>query len=133
MKHRPSFVIALAAAVVAIVGSSVRGQSPGPAAGQRWLTAWGTSQQAASAAVLANTTLRLNARVSIGGDAIRLRLDNTYGKSAVKIGRAYVGVRARGAVLVAGSNKPVLFNASESITIPAGGTVRSDPIAMNVL
>jgi lysophospholipase L1-like esterase len=118
-------------ALAAAFGSQVSGLAQTPAA--RWVTAWGTSQQAASNAALTNTTVRLNARVTIGGDAVRIRLDNSYGKSAVKIGRAYVGVRARGAVLAPGSNKPVLFGGSETATIPAGGTVRSDPIAMNVL
>ena len=102
-------------------------------AGPRWVTAWGTSQQGLAAAPLTNTTLRLNARVTIAGDAVRIRLDNSYGKSPVRIGRAYVGVRARGPVLVAGSNKAALFNGSETATIPAGGSVRSDAIAMNVL
>ena len=105
----------------------------GAQAGPRWVTAWGTSQQGLAAAPLTNTTLRLNARVTIAGDAVRIRLDNSYGKSPVRIGRAYVGVRARGPVLVAGSNKAALFNGSETTTIPAGGSVRSDAIAINVL
>ena len=42
-------------------------------------------------------------------------------------------MRARGPVLISGSNKPVLFNGGETATIPAGGTVRSDPIVMHVL
>jgi len=99
----------------------------------RWVTAWGTSQQGLATTALTNTTLRLNARVTIAGDAVRIRLDNAYGKNAVRVGRAYVGVRARGAVLVAGSNKPALFNGSETTTIPPGGSVRSDPVAMDVL
>jgi lysophospholipase L1-like esterase len=84
-------------------------------------------------ATLTNTTLRLNARVTVAGDAVRIRLDNSYGKTPVKVGRAYVGVRARGPIVVAGTNKPALFNGSEITTIPAGGSVRSDAIAMNVL
>lgn len=101
--------------------------------GPRWVTAWGTSQQGLATATLTNTTLRLNARVTIAGDAVRIRLDNSYGKTPVKIGRASIGVRARGPVIVAGSNKPARFNGSETVTIPAGGSVRSDAIAMNVL
>jgi lysophospholipase L1-like esterase len=99
----------------------------------RWVTAWGTSQQGLAAAAVTNTTLRLNARVTIAGDAVRIRLDNSYGKTPVRIGRAYVGVRARGAVLVAGSNQAALFTGSQTTTIPPGGSVKSDPIAMNVL
>jgi lysophospholipase L1-like esterase len=117
-------------ALAAASGSRVAGQSAAPT---RWVTAWGTSQQTAAATTLTNATLRLNARPTIGGDAVRLRLDNSYGKAAIRIGRVYVGVRARGSALVAGSNKPALFSGSESTTIPAGGSVTSDPVAMNVL
>ena len=132
MMRRAGFVAILCATLIATAVSGARGRAQ-TAASARWFTAWATSQQAAATAALTNTTVRLSARVTIGGDAVRLRLDNTYGQSPVKIGRAYVGVRARGPVLVPGSNKPALFNGSESTTIPAGGTVRSDPIAMRVL
>ena len=130
---RGLFVVILASTLVAIVVSGARGASQTSGAAARWFTAWGTSQQTVSTAAVSNTTLRLIARVTIGGDAVRLRLDNFHGKSAVKIGRAFVGVRARGPLVVSGSNKAVLFNGSEAATIPAGGSVRSDPIVMNVL
>ncbi len=123
--------VVAAAALFAIVGSVARGESQ-TSAQARWVTAWGTSQQTAGPS-LTNTTVRLNARVTIGGDAVRLRFDNTYGKSAIKIGRAYVGLRARGALVVPGSNKPVLFAGSETATIPGGGSVLSDPVGLSVL
>jgi lysophospholipase L1-like esterase len=119
--------LALAAFISRVPGHA---QSPPTT---RWITAWGTSQQAVATVALTNTTVRLNARVTIGGDAVRIRLDNSYGKGAVTIGRAFVGVRARGPVLVQGSSKPALFNGSETATIPAGGSIRSDPVVMNVL
>jgi lysophospholipase L1-like esterase len=121
-----------AAALVAIVGPDVRGDSQ-TSARARWVTAWGTSQQTTGSVPLTNTTVRLNARVTIGGDALRLRFDNTYGKTTVSIGRAYVGLRARGPVVVPGSNRPVSFAGRETTSIPAGGSIRSDPIVMDVL
>ena len=132
MMRRAGVAAVLGLTVLAAVVSTPRGRAQGTPA-VRWVTAWGTSQQGVATAALTNTTLRLNARVTIGGDAVRIRLDNAYGKAAVRIGRAYVGVRARGAVLVAGSNKPALFSGSATTTIPAGGSVRSDPIAIDVL
>ena len=102
-------------------------------ANARWRTAWATSQQALGTTAISNTTVRLIARVTIGGEAVRIRLDNTFGTSPLKIGKAYVGLRARGAALVAGSNRPVLFGGIESVTVPPGGSVRSDPIALRVL
>jgi lysophospholipase L1-like esterase len=80
-----------------------------------------------------NTTVRLIARTSIGGDAVRIRIDNTYGKSPLRIGAAHIGVRARGAALATGSNRPILFAGASGVTIPPGGTVRSDPVQFRVM
>jgi lysophospholipase L1-like esterase len=127
---RLTYVVVVMLIAGVVLTLRVRAQTT---AGARWITAWGTSQQGLAAAPTTNTTLRLNARLTIAGDAVRIRLDNSYGKSPVRIGRASVGVRARGPVLIAGTNKPALFNGSETITIPPGGSVRSDAVAMNVL
>src|SRR5687767_2603664 len=82
---------------------------PAPVASQaqtagQWRTAWATSQQAVGSGLVSNTTLRLIARVTIGGDAVRIRLDNTYGKAPLQVAKASVALRARGAALVAGSS-----------------------------
>jgi lysophospholipase L1-like esterase len=110
---------------------------PAPVASQaqtagQWRTAWATSQQAVGSGLVSNTTLRLIARVTIGGDAVRIRLDNTYGKAPLQVAKASVALRARGAALVAGSSRPALFSGHESVTIPPGGTMRSDPISLSV-
>jgi lysophospholipase L1-like esterase len=109
-------------------------QRPGSAT---WITAWGTSQAglAPEAVKITNATVRMMARVTIPGDSVRVRLDNTFGTSPLVIGKASVGHRMRsaGAQLVAGSNKPVLFKGSATVTIPAGGSVVSDTVALKVL
>jgi lysophospholipase L1-like esterase len=116
-------------ALVAVVTRSVATQTP---PGGQWRTAWATSQQGVGTGLVSNTTLRLIARVTIGGDAIRIRLDNSYGKTPLQVAKASVALRARGAALVAGSSRPALFSGRESVTIPAGGTMRSDPISLSV-
>jgi lysophospholipase L1-like esterase len=80
-----------------------------------------------------NATVRMIARVTIGGDAVRIRLDNTYGTGPLTIGSAYVGLRVQGAALAAGSNRQVRFDKNRAVTIPAGGSVQSDPVAIKVL
>jgi hypothetical protein len=45
--------------------------------GPGWTTSWGTSQQVLGQTRVSNATLRLIARVTVPGDAIRLRFDNT--------------------------------------------------------
>jgi hypothetical protein len=56
--------------------------------GPGWITAWGTSQQVLGQTRVSNATLRLIARVTAPGDAIRLRFDNTFGTAPVRQGTA---------------------------------------------
>ncbi len=104
-----------------------------PAGAVRWRTAWATSQQNAGANGMTNTTLRLIARVTVTGDAVRVRLDNAYGTRPLRIGRASVGLRTRGASVAAGSSRPLLFNGAAGATIQPGGSLRSDPVPIKVL
>lgn len=111
-----------------------------PAAGGRsaprsgnWVIAWGTSQQALGTTAVTNATVRLIARVTIPGDAVRIRLDNTFGTEPVTIGRASVGYRVQGAAVAAGSSRPMTFNGAPTVTIPAQGSVSSDPVLLKVL
>src|SRR5262245_17564085 len=84
----------------------------------RWITAWGTSQNGLGNTSVSNATVRMLARVTISGDAVRIRLDNTFGKTPLEIGKAYVGQRNQGATLVAGSNKQVFFNKAANVSVP---------------
>lgn len=104
-----------------------------PPASARWVTAWSTSQQGLGANAVTNTTVRLIARVTVSGEAVRIRIDNTFGTAALAIGRAYVGQRIQGAALAADSNRPISFNKSASVSIPGGGSVVSDPVQLKVL
>ena len=99
----------------------------------RWITAWATSQQGLGQEAVTDATVRLIARVTAGGESVRVRLDNTYGTDPLQIGSAYVGQRQRGPALLSGSNMQVRFAGSTSVTIAAGGSVTSDPIQMIVL
>jgi lysophospholipase L1-like esterase len=98
----------------------------------RWITAWGVPQYGLGMTPISNATVRMIARVTIPGESIRIRLDNTYGTSPVAIGKAYVGWRMRGGTIFPGSNRPVSFNGSATVTVPAGGSVESDPVQMQV-
>jgi lysophospholipase L1-like esterase len=109
---------------------------PGARAGaqtRKWVTAWGTSQQSLGDARITNATVRMIARVTLPGGAIRIRLDNTFGTNALRIGRASAGVRIQGAAVAGGSTRPIAFAGVPSITIPAGGSVWSDAVALPVL
>ncbi len=123
--------VAFAAVFAVLVESEPAPQ--GPPAAERWVTAWGTSQNGLGAGVVTNTTVRMIARVTISGEAVRIRLDNTFGTSPLVVGRAYVGHRIQGAALATNSNRQVFFNTAARTIVPAGGTVTSDPVRMKVL
>ena len=100
-----------------------------------WITAWGTSQQALGQARVSNATLRLIARVTAPGDAIRLRFDNTFGTAPVTFGKVSAGPRQSAnnpASISPGLLMPVTFAGQSSVTIAAGGSVTSDPIPLRV-
>ena len=125
-------VLSSLALLLLLAGTELPAAQSQPSGG-RWRTAWATSQQGQGTTAFTNTTTRLIARVTIGGEAVRIRLDNTYSTTPLTIGKASVGVRARGAALVSDSNRPLLFGGAGSVTIPPGGTVRSDPVSFRVI
>jgi lysophospholipase L1-like esterase len=102
-------------------------------AGGRWITAWGTSQNGLAKEPISNATVRMIARVTIPGDAVRIRIDNGFGTTPLSIGKAYVGQRTRGAVVAPGSNRPVTFKGAPDVSVPPGGSVTSDPVPMKVI
>lgn len=111
-------------------GTTARQQPP---AATRWVTAWGTSQQGLGTNTVTNTTVRMIARVTVSGEAVRIRLDNTFGTAPLTVGKAYVGQRIQQAALAAGSNRQVSFNGSARVIVPPRGSVISDPVPMRVL
>ena len=125
--RRRALLFGVVAGVTAV--AAVIAQSPRPS----WTTGWSTSQQVLGDARITNTSIRIIARVTIPGDAVRIRLDNTFGAEPVSIGRAYVGYRIRGAALAAGSNRAVMFGGAPTVVIPPGGTAWSDPVSLKVL
>src|SRR5437868_202845 len=99
---------------------------------QGWVTAWGTSQQALGDTKISNATVRLIARVTLPGDSIRIRLDNTFGTTPVTFGKVMVAPRIQGPAVAVGQNKPVTFGGENTITVRNGSSVTSDAIALRV-
>ena len=127
------FIVFLATVIVALLFVSSGVAVEQRSAPATWITAWGNTQAGLGETVITNATVRMIARVTIAGEEVRVRLDNTFGTRPLTIGKAYLGQRLQGAALIAGSNRPISFNRSPSVTIPAGGRVVSDPVSMKVL
>ena len=97
---------------------------------QHWVGTWTAAPAPAEGVALANQTLRMNPRISLGGDTFRVRLSNAYGTGKLRIGAAYIGRRAAGAELVAGSNQQLTFGGATETTIATGALLISDPVHM---
>src|SRR6266478_7539824 len=97
-----------------------------------WVGTWATTPAPAEAAAFSNQTLRMNARTSIGGDRLRVRLSNAYGSRTLVVGAACIGRREAGANIIEGSNRKLTFGGAESATIAAGAVLVSDPVAFDL-
>lgn len=83
---------------------------------------------------LREQTVRQVARVSLGGQRLRIVLSNTYGKEPLTIGKAAVA-RPRGGdegAVAEDSQRVVTFGGQEAATILPGASLVSDPVALPV-
>jgi lysophospholipase L1-like esterase len=78
----------------------------------------------------AGETLRMIAHVSIGGNSLRVRFSNAFGRRPLTIGRAHIARRAAGAAIVPDSDRSLSFGGKDAITIAAGALAVSDPVSL---
>jgi lysophospholipase L1-like esterase len=124
-------------AVVLLTVSSVRGGENG-----EWIDTWSASPQPVWAPDflapinfprnLWNQTIRQIARVSVGGNKLRVVLSNEYGSEPLVIGAAHVALSDQGSAIKAGSDRVLTFSRKESFTIPPGALAISDPVDLAV-
>ncbi|HKD97479.1 MAG TPA: hypothetical protein VKB69_07720, partial [Micromonosporaceae bacterium] len=140
MNRRMILVSAVAlVAVASTIGVALTSQSSAAATGQ-WVGTWADAQHAAATTGLSKTgfenqTIRMTVRTSVGGDAARLRLSNTFGTKTLVIGDVTVAVpAAKGATaeIRADSVHDVTFSGRHTASILAGSQMLSDPIDMDV-
>ena len=77
---------------------------------------------------LRDQTLRQVARVSLGGQRVRVHFSNLYGTEPLTIGAAHVGLAAENGAIAAGTDRPLTFGGKASITLPPGAPALSDPV-----
>src|ERR671914_1363337 len=118
--------------VVALITLGLNLIGPAEAQQGQWITAWGSSMHSLSSGTLTNATVQMIARPTIAGNAVRVKLENTFSTEPLTIGAASIALRNYRASLAAGSNRPLTFKGLPSITIPAKGWVISDPVAFTI-
>ncbi len=100
---------------------------------QHWVGTWTASPAPSEAGYgLNNQTIRMNPRVSLGGDTIRVRVSNAYGTRPLVLGGGTVGLRGKGPGVVPGSLRELSFNGAAVATIAAGAVLVSDPVSLEV-
>lgn len=123
--------VAVAIATVLTAGPPSAAEPSRQAAepGRTPVVTWAASTDRLSTAGAApERTYRLIVHTSAGGSGLRIRLSNAFGDRPVTFGRVYAGLRATGAELVPGTNRPLSFAGSASVTVPPGGSVYSDAL-----
>ena len=117
-------------------GGSVTGGSSGTGgtAAGNWVGTWGTAPQLTEmtnlppAPGLTNNTLRQIGYVSIGGSRVRVRFSNAYGNSPLTMNAVHLANSTSTHSIDAASDRALTFSGMPSATLPAGGTIISDPL-----
>ncbi len=145
-----SWVQSLISAIAAVVAATQPVAPPAPIAGQPpaqvrkagdWVGSWATAVTEAdktglSATGVTNTTLRQVVHLSVGGNAVRIRLSNRFGTRPLVVGRTTAVPRKATSAPTPNVEilqvLPLTFRGKAAVTIPAGTEVMSDPLALPV-
>jgi lysophospholipase L1-like esterase len=68
------------------------------------------------------------ARTSIGGERLRIKVENAFGAPPVTIGAAHIALRAKDSEIVAGSDRAITFNGKAGCILSPGVERVSDPV-----
>jgi lysophospholipase L1-like esterase len=79
-----------------------------------------------------NFSIRNVVHTSVGGTQARIRLSNAFGTSPLTFGHVTVAVAAEAPEAVPGSMRTLTFGGSQTVVVPAGAEVLSDPAALRV-
>ena len=112
-----------------------------------WVATWGAAMVATdpgNAPDFTGQTLREIVHTSVGGQQARVWFSNRFGIEPLHIGAAHIGLSASGSFgtnvdgtpnqsgIQAGSDHALTFNGMDTVVIPPGAEVVSDPVALNV-
>src|SRR5712691_9683035 len=99
---------------------------------RHWVGTWAASPAPSKSGVAFNNhTLRMNPRISLGGERLRVRISNAYGNRPLAIGAARIALREKGPAAIPGSDRKLTFGGSEGAVIAAGAVLVSDPVDLN--
>ncbi|CAB3736458.1 SGNH/GDSL hydrolase family protein [Paraburkholderia rhynchosiae] len=107
-----------------------------------WVTAWATALQPIPqradlpalyrAPEVAGRTVRQIVYPTLSGKSARIHLSNEYGKTPLVIQELRIARSAGGAAASPIGEARVTFRGNSAVTIPPGGELDSDPVAMDI-
>ena len=127
--------LALALASSVLTASATTAAAPsgpdgtGKGAGA-WFTSWAASQQNLAPTPLRDQSVRMITHLSQGGDAVRIRVQNTFGDGPLTVDAATVAHSTGEDAATRGRPRPVTFDGRRKVVVPAGGEVWSDTAAL---
>lgn len=117
----------------------------GPAAfaAETWVSGWGTAQQLMQPArvipspqepprKLMAQTVRMVARPTVAGSALRISLSNSFGYDPVRIDAAQVARSGANGAIVSSSAQSLTFAGRAWVVLPPGAQIVSDPVTFDV-
>ena len=114
----------------------------------KWVTAWAASAQGpypSGNAILQpdmhrafpspetgakDQSFRLIVGPDIWGREARIRLSNAFGTKPITFDGVYIGMQLGSSAVAAGTNRPVTFGGSQSVTVEPGQSAWSDAVAL---
>lgn len=115
-------------------GQAIRAAAGGNDAGSHWVATWmaAPAEGGAKAPSIDNQTVREIVHTTIGGDSVRVRISNTFGKEPLVIGSAHIALRGSESAIAGGTDRPLRFSGRSSISISAGAPALSDPVKLAI-
>ncbi|CAL9580414.1 hypothetical protein SUDANB145_05013 [Streptomyces sp. enrichment culture] len=101
--------------------------TPQRSGARAWFTSWSSSQHNLAPTTLTDQTVRMVTHLSQGGDAVRIRVQNTFGTTPLTVDAATAALTDGKSAATQGRPRPVTFEGRRHVVVPAGGEVWSDP------
>ena len=100
-------------------------------AGSTWSATWAAPQNTSQSEGFGNETIRMVVNSSLGGDQVRLRLNNIFSTGTAVFGHVTIGLQSTGSTSQ-GTPVTVTFGGSQSVTLGPGASAWSDTTAFTV-
>ncbi|MGA2077853.1 MAG: hypothetical protein ABSH52_30565 [Terriglobia bacterium] len=135
MWPRRAFAIFLG---LAFCAKAILAKAPGSE--PNWVGSWAAAQQVPEAnnslapGELRDATLRQVVHLSIGGEALRVRISNAFGTAPLEFTSVHIARPAAAASprIAASTDRALTFSGRPGVSIPAGADYVSDPITVRV-